>query len=105
MEMTNLKMSDDDAKEYAQPTLAAGTPEYPYGLCICLDEDTISKLGITTLPKVGQSMTMQAKVEVRSVSDSNSKDMGRQRRLELQITDMALAGSKGKEDTAKAIYG
>lgn len=104
MEMANMKLSEKNQKDYAQP-MAVSKPEYPYGLCICLDEETIAKLGITTLPKVGQAMTMQAKVEVRSVSESNSEDMGRQRRLELQITDMGLSNSKGKEDTAKAIYG
>ncbi|NYT45135.1 hypothetical protein H0A64_09905 [Alcaligenaceae bacterium] len=74
----------------------ADTPEYPYGLRINLDDDSLKKLGITELPEVGTTMTLQARVEVVSVSQHES-DNGKHRDMSLQITDMTLEASNTKD--------
>ena len=54
MAMVNMKMSATEAKEYGgEATMASDAPEYPYGLCIRLDDDALEKLGITALPAIG----------------------------------------------------
>lgn len=64
-------------------------PEYPYGLRINLDEESLKKLGTTELPEVGQGMSLKAQVEVASVSQYDN-DKGKHREMSLQITDMEL---------------
>ncbi|MDR8093064.1 hypothetical protein KPB05_37035, partial [Burkholderia gladioli] len=64
-------------------------PAYPYGLSICLDDDALAKLGITSLPDVGTPFTLTARVEVCSTSQYQNQD-GADRILSLQITDMEL---------------
>lgn len=108
-DLANMKMSPKEAKEWAQPT-AADAPEYPYGLCISLDEDGMAKLGMDNPPPVGAKLTLQAIVVVTSASAYQTQGEGPERRVELQITDMALgaAGETADQRSAKAatkLYG
>lgn len=82
-----------------------GGPQYPYGLTLCLDDETLAKLGITDLPKVGSVMQLTALVEVCSVSQyANQKDTDTS--MSLQITDMELAaGNSEPKALANRIYG
>jgi len=63
---------------------------YPYGLSISLDDDSINKLGINAMPKVGEVFEMVSKVEVTNVSQNETVDGGVERRIGMQITDMAF---------------
>jgi hypothetical protein len=80
-------------------------PEYPYGLTVCLDKDSLDKLGITDLPPVGTRMQLTALVEVCSVSQYQNQS-GTDSNLSLQITDMELAASNSEpKPLANRIYG
>lgn len=80
-------------------------PKYPYGLSICLDDETLDKLGITDLPAVGTVMQLTALVEVCSISQYENQT-GADKSLSLQITDMELAaGNGGEKSIANRIYG
>lgn len=75
--------------------VASDEPEYPYGLRISLDKDSLAKLGITELPEVGATMVLQARVEVVSVSQYDSSE-GKSQDMSLQITDMSLDAEGSK---------
>lgn len=66
-------------------------PKYPYGLKVCIENDTLEKLGIENLPKVGKRMTLTALVEVCSVSAREEQDGDEHKNLDLQIVKMSLA--------------
>jgi len=86
-----MKCSEQKHDVATQPLKDNG-PQYPYGLQVRLDEESIKKLGIQ-LPAVGDKMKLVAVAEVYSVSDHKSV-YGQNRAIELQITDMALSSSK-----------
>jgi hypothetical protein len=89
-----MKNMQEEAKQMsADPVMKEG-PRYPYGLQIHLDEGSLKKLGIKELPKVGDVMTIKAKVSVCDVNKHESI-YGSNRNLGLQITDMELS-SKGE---------
>lgn len=92
MTMVNMRMSNEEAKEYAQPE-AGDAPEYPYGLCLDLDDDALEKLGINSLPAVGAVMTITARVFVKSTSAYNTQGGESESRISLQITDMEIGGA------------
>jgi hypothetical protein len=94
----------------AEGTLLGGeaatplAPEFPYGLRIDLDNDSLKKLGIESLPEVGKSMMLHARVVVNSVSENESSGQEKRKSVGLQITDMALGSEGEKRDAAQVIY-
>lgn len=104
MALINMQMSKEEAKEYSQPT-ELDAPQYPYGLCIDLNDDSLEKLGLTQLPTVGSEMMIQAKVVVTSVSSNQTQGGEAEARASLQITDMELVGKDTSKSAASKLYG
>jgi len=105
MALTNMKLSADDAKveEVAVPQVSPdGGPRYPYGLSLCLDKESMGKLGMTDLPEIGGKMLLTALVEVTSVSQYQTQE-SQDKSVHLQITDMELQRPSG--DAARKLYG
>lgn len=106
MPMVNLKMSREERKEYAEVTADPNEPQYPYGLCIDLDDDTLEKLGITTMPAVGTAVQFTARAVVKSTSSNQYDGNEPESRMTLQITDMEVGdASRSATDSATALYG
>lgn len=83
---------DDDGKADACcPSTDYERPDYPWGTRLTLEAEQLEALGLANaMPAVGTRMDMLAVVEVIG-SHSESVDGGKpQRRLELQVTDMAV---------------
>jgi len=76
--------------------------DYPYGLKICIDYESMEKLGIKELPAVGATMKIQAVVEVCGISMHETKDH-ECKSIDLQIVEMGVEGKK--VDVAKKLYG
>lgn len=104
--MQNMAMTKKEAKEeYGSPTADSELPKYPYGLRLYLDDETLTKLGITTLPIVSSTMLLQAQVTVVSVGSSQSQGDDAESTVNLQITDMELsAAGKSPEQRASMLY-
>lgn len=87
MALVDMKYVPDD--KAPAPTYAGDKEAYPYSLQISLDNDDLTKLGITDLPEMGEVMTLNAKIKVIRIQDEQLF-YGRCRCLGLQITDMEL---------------
>lgn len=100
-----------DMAEVADKAEAAPTsypepvgPRYPYGLCISLCQDELTKLGLTDLPSIGTEMPLNAIAKVTSVSLNESEGHSNTR-LELQITMLEIAPEpRSLQDRIKARY-
>ena len=105
MEMVNMKMKREEPNE--KETML-GQSDYPYGLCIHLDNETLDKLGISELPEVGKEINLSAVGYVKSASMSDSEEGGKMKSLGIQITDLGLGKmgkkSEKKEEAAKVLY-
>jgi hypothetical protein len=102
MAMINMKSKPE--REEMPGDIEKDEPSYPYGLCISLEKDSLDKLGISTLPKVGTEMTISAKAYVKTVSSYQTQG-GDDMRVELQITDMEVMGSQVQNAAATMLYG
>lgn len=92
--MKNMKLDGKEKRDYMNgPAAQPAAPEYPFGLRIHLDNDSIKKLGIEKLPEVGSKMKLMAIVEVCDLSEHKSL-YGDNKSLGLQITDMKLGSNK-----------
>lgn len=104
MEMKNMKMSAEERKESYPTPATVESNQYPWGLCITLDNETIQKLGIKGLPAVESTMMLHARVEVKTTNSSDEAGGEKRRSMSLQITDMGLE-EENKKETADALYG
>lgn len=102
-EMVSMKTTATERKEMTEPSEYKG-PEYPYGLSISLNNDSLEKLGVEKLPQVGTELLVLAKVKVSSASASDS-EYGSSKNVSLQITEMCLESlSKDEEKLAAKLY-
>lgn len=98
--MVSMKLSKADQKEEMSP-VSATPPQFPYGLCLRLDGDELDKLGITTLPAVGDEFHIQAVGCVTSVAELNRAD-AESRNIEIQITMLGLE-NEGQPDGDESV--
>lgn len=105
MAMVNMKMNASERKEYDSPELSSEQSEYPYGLCIRLDDDALKKLGMTELPAVGTEVMVMAKAFVKSTSAYARNGEDGHRDVELQMTDIELGQVAASTNAASALYG
>ena len=103
MSLTNMKLSKKEVEKEAG-TIEEEAPRYPWGLSINLDNESIEKLGITTLPEVGDLKTLIAVVKVKDVSETDSIEGKKQRNIGLQITEMSIE-EKIEKAASKTLYG
>lgn len=109
MALTNMK-NEPPKKEtmLAEAVCCGEEPAYPYGLRLCLNDEVLKKLGISTLPAINDRMVLHALVEVVSVSEYKSQeadgDTQESRSVDLQITDMELLQDEARGAAVK-LYG
>lgn len=103
MEMVNLKTGTDSYQDESGETKTRD--DYPWGLCINLDNETLKKLGASPQP-VGTEVMITAKAIVKSMSTREDGE-GVRHDASLQITDMGIAPASGEQTktTAETLYG
>lgn len=102
--MKNMKLTPKEATKECMPCdNEYKGPEYPYGLRVCLDGESMDKLGLKELPDVGTKMKLVAIVEVVGARIDKGQDR-EYKNVDLQITDMELASAKTEKSTEDALY-
>lgn len=103
MNLVNMQQTEEEAKEYGMVSAPGDAPKYPHGLCLCLNDGTLEKLGIKELPAVGSTLLVMAHATVTSVRSSQQMDGDKESGVDLQITEMALSAPTEK-DAAALLY-
>jgi len=92
--LVSMKKTAAEKKEEKMdmaPATASPREEYSYGLRLDLNEEVLDKLGLDELPDVGDTLALDVKGTVESVSQrTDASDKTKHRSLTLQITDMSL---------------
>lgn len=101
MKLKSMKLSSAE-QEKAMPveTVAADRPRYPWGLGLHLDDEVIKKLELGSLPEVGKTMMVTARVNVTGAMEQEHEGSGKQRSVSMQITDMAIGPDEGDGGSA-----
>jgi len=103
MKKYDMAFSKAEQKERNSPKECSGPmmgSKYPYGLEISLDDATLEKLGIDSLPKVGKKIRIEATCEVVSVSQNQERDH-KNRSVRLQIVSMGC--ESGPQSALEAV--
>ena len=94
MKFTSMKLSKKQKKAGMEvPTTASGSdgPDYPWGLEINLEKDSLEKLNLgATSFKIGETGMIHAKYEVTRLSETASSEGSGASSVNLQLTDLAL---------------
>lgn len=103
MEMVNLKSGTDSFQDEKGETHTRD--DYPWGLRITLNNDTLKKLNAQP-QSVGTEVMITAKAVIRGLS-AHETDDGVNRSADLQITDMAIGPVSGEQpkSAAQTLYG
>ncbi|TNV22121.1 hypothetical protein FH968_04400 [Buttiauxella sp. B2] len=103
MELVNLKTGTDSYQDESGKTQTRD--DYPYGLCLYLDNETLEKLGAQP-QKVGTEVMITARAVIKSTSERERED-GVYRSADLQITDMSIAPAEATQQktAADTLYG
>lgn len=104
--MVNMATTPEEAKEYAKdyaPPSPGDAPKYPYGLCLCLNDESMKKLGLVEMLPVGTEVTIMAKAKVTSVRANEEVNGDKDASMDLQVTDMELSTGQRQADP-KAFY-
>ena len=88
------KPEDDDAA----PAMSSDyeRPDYPYGLRISLDDEQLAALGMQSMPATGAPCSIQAIGTVLSVFEETVDGGKPNRRLEIQITEIAVVAGPSR---------
>lgn len=94
--MVDLKRSKTELEDMSSPKIAPTEgyqgPEYPWGLTLTLDDDTLTKLGMSKLPDVDDRFEIRAIAKVQAVrQNKHTGDEKQHRSVELQICKMAVS--------------
>lgn len=95
---TEVKMYHGDEKP---SEVSIDQPEYPYGLEIHLDDQSLSKIDLGD-KKVGDVCMFMIKTKITSINERDD-EKGTNRSMSLQITDMDKA-NVGPSDVADRWY-
>lgn len=107
--MIDMKLKPE-AKTMLGEAVEMDAPEYPYGLRLCLDNESLTKLGITELPAIDAEFKVTALACVVSVSQHESQGSDKPHRsVDLQIEMLELAPAKeeageGGQSSAQRMY-
>ncbi|EOE5319663.1 MULTISPECIES: capsid staple protein [Providencia] len=92
MKMVNLKISTETFENSKGESETRD--EYPYGLTLYLDNETLEKLG-ATIPDVGESIELSGIAKIKS-KRTDEREGKKTTSVDLQITDLALGSGDAK---------
>ncbi len=97
-----ITKADREKREAAYKDMPkVDVPEYPYETQVRFDHDTLEKIGLDTLPAVGEYMILTARVCVRETAERDdvyTPGNHKRRSMSVQIEKMALEADEAEEE-------
>ncbi len=105
--MVNLAYTPKELKEEKAEygSMVNEPPKYPYGLSVCLNDETLVKLGKTIADfPVGSSITLPCTLLITGVASRKDSSGDEEQEVNATITDMEIPSGPAK-DPAEVMYG
>jgi hypothetical protein len=104
MKLIDMKLSDEEKKEQTQPPAEMEGEQYPWGVCLDLDDGTLAKLGITKLPEIGTVMVVEARAKVVGINEA-ANESAESKSVRLQIIEMGVQADAKPRSPGQRVYG
>lgn len=88
-QLVDMELADEDKIDTCTP-IPCPTPDYPYGLRICLTHRELEKLNLDDNVEVGDMIDMRCFGSVTSVSKDSGPNGEKSCRVEIQIERIAV---------------
>ena len=89
--MTDMRRTNAAKKDVAvNAATNSDGPEYPYGLKVHLDHNSMKKMGMKDMPGVGSEVMMHSKAHVVGARAEKREGRDEERHVELQITHLGV---------------
>ncbi len=101
--LVSMKRTKKDKKSHNSDHAVGTEEDFPFGLAVSLDDESLTKLGIKELPPVGEVMIVVGIGKVESVSErSDERRVSRNVRIQLEKLEVGplKAGKLGTKATA-----
>lgn len=95
--LVDLELDDEDKLDTVRP-IPCETPDYPYGLRICLTNRELDKLGLDDDVAIGDMIDMRCFGSVTSVSKTPDGNGGQCIRIEIQIEKMSVENEMTEDE-------
>ena len=97
--LVSMKRTKKDKKRHNDDHAIESENQFPFGLSISLDDESLTKLGIKELPAVGEEMIVVGVGKVESVSErSDERRVSRNVRIQLEKLEVGPFKAKTAED-------
>lgn len=96
MALVDLKRSKAEKKRDEMPGKIGGD-DYPYGLRVNLDHESLQKLGIDKLPAVGEKLHLHAHAHVVSAEERSTEGGKKHRSVGLELRKMQIGQNEGHD--------
>lgn len=96
--------TEPEKKDFSTPS-GPKAPKYPYGLRITLNSEEMKKLGFNDAPDMDQVFELKGSAKVIEVANTEEQGDVASYRVELQIVELELSGSKEEESNEQTLYG
>lgn len=104
--MIDMKLDPSQRDSPMVETAETEGPEYPYGLRLDLNKESLEKLGKSANDfKMDDEMEMTCRVKVCGMSSSSYSDGDSYESVDLQIVSMELNSSKSDDERINRMYG
>lgn len=99
MKLVDMKLPKKNKSDTLNAPVAVDQEEYPYGLCIRLNNDQLNKLGIFDQMDVDMGVTITAIGTVKSKEKSEMQGGKSDKSLSIQIKQIGIEPEKSLDDT------
>ena len=105
--MVSMKLSPAEKNDYEVTSIESDAPEYPWGLSIGLNGESLKKLGKSSSDfDLGDEIEMTIKVKVKGLSSSKYEgDSDGHESVDLQICEMELKDGNSDTRRISRMYG
>ena len=101
--LVSMKRTKQDKKRNSAECAIEDRDDFPYGLAVSLDDESLAKLGMKTLPGVGEAFIVVGVGKVKSVSEnSNSNRTNRNVTIQLEKLEVGPLKKASATDAVSA---
>lgn len=102
--MVDMRLSDEEKKDFSTPSLGPKAPRFPHGLVLRFGPEEAQKLGFSDPPGLDDKCIISGKGFVSEVRKAESDGDEKEFTFEIQMTEIEIKKEGDSGTTEEALY-